>query len=163
MKTRGRERSVAAGMTVVELLIAVAIIGILANIAIPAYTHQLRKARATSVINDFVVFRKALLEYSRDSGDLPPDTYPGRGPRQLRPYLKGSFRWSRPDLRLRYDWENWKLPNGEPKHRRTGVLYGLSVTTDDIELVDAIGKAYDGPFWYTLGRNYTFVIEAVGD
>jgi len=64
---------------------------------------------------------------------------------------------------VKYDWENWVRANGTPKHRFTGVLYGMSITTTNMSLVDAIREIYDGPFHYTLGRNYTFVMTPIDD
>lgn len=157
-----KARTSESGFTLVELLIVVAIIGILANIATPALRRQILKAKAVKVVEDFRTVRRAAFEYYRDHGAWPRDYSPGREPRELKPYLKGKINWKNPvpGAGVLYDWENWVRRNGKPKHKWTKVLYGLSLTTRNKELVDMIPTVYDGPFHYTLGRNYTFVIEA---
>ena len=159
----GENVSASRGFTLVELLIVIAILGILANIVIPVVMGQIRRAQAASIIEDFLIFRTALFEYYRDYSEFPRDYYPGREPKDLRDYLDGRIRWSQPQwqLNIKYDWDNWKRKDGRPKHKRTGVLYGFSVTTENEELIEAIKKTYSGPFWYTLGNNYTFVIEPI--
>ncbi len=149
------------GFTMIEILVVVAIIGILANIAVPLFMKTIKRARAASVVGDFLLIRQAVFEYHRDTGLYPPDYYPGGEPRQLKPYLEGRVRWNRTDLGVKYDWDNWVRADGRPKHRHTGVLYGISVTTDNVGLVETIPEIYNGDFKYTLGKNYTFVLSPI--
>jgi len=148
-----------AGFTLIELLTVVAIIGILVNIAVPALRHQIKRAQAARVVTDFLAVQRAALQYYADHGSFPRDYHPGKEPPEFVPYLKHAVNWRRPIPGSRYDWENWVRRNGKPKHKWTGVLYGFSITTRDMDLVHAIEDIYDGPFHYTLGRNYTFVIQ----
>lgn len=146
------------GFTLIELMIVVIIIGILAAIAIPKYVDVTKKAEAARVISDFRVILAAVQMCLAETGEYPPDYYPGGVPYMLRPYLADGFSFDlRPSMDVRYDWENWFI-NGKPKHPHTGILYGLSVTTTDIALINAIEELYGGGFQYSLNSNYTFVI-----
>ncbi|HOV90600.1 MAG TPA: pilin [Syntrophorhabdaceae bacterium] len=51
------------GFTLIELLIVIAIIGILAAIAIPAYSNYAKKSRLTSVINSMGAVKNAIIAY----------------------------------------------------------------------------------------------------
>lgn len=59
------------GFTLIELMIVVAIIGILAAVAIPAYGNYTRKAKVTEVTNAMGAVGNALIEYYQDQGSFP--------------------------------------------------------------------------------------------
>jgi prepilin-type N-terminal cleavage/methylation domain-containing protein len=149
------------GFTLIELMIVVIIIGILAAIAIPKYMDITKKAEAARVISDFRTILMAVQLCVSQTGVYPPDTGPGSVPNMLKPYLARGFKFNlRPAMDVRYDWENWFI-NGRPLHPGTGILYGISVTTTDMALVNAIKEVYEGPFMYSLNQNYTFVIAFI--
>lgn len=151
-----------AGFTLVELMIVIVIIGILASIAVPKYQGMKLRAQAARIISDFNMIRDAAFMYYHEYGRMPRDYYPGGMPNELEPYLPEGFDFDlRPTLDARYDWENWSGQGGNPQHPHTGTVYGLSVTTGDDALVNAIDATYRGEFHYTLGNNFTFIIEAL--
>jgi len=60
------------GFTLIELMIVVAIIGILAAIAIPAYQNYTIRARVSEAASVSASVRTAVGIYTSDVGELPP-------------------------------------------------------------------------------------------
>ena len=152
-----------SGATLIEMLIVVAIISILANLAIPGVQYALKRAQAVAVVGDFKVVEQAVIEYYRDEGELPRNRGVRREPRELRPYLDGRVDWNK--ARYKLDWENW---SGRRRARRYGMNAGLAIRTPDTELLGMIQQVYDGPLvrcnssrrW---GQCYAFVIDPNGN
>ena len=61
------------GFTLIELMIVVAIVGILAAIAIPAYLDYTVKAKMSEVTNAFDALAQAACEYHTSMGTFPND------------------------------------------------------------------------------------------
>jgi type IV pilus assembly protein PilA len=59
------------GFTLIELMIVVAIIGILAAIAIPAYNDFTIRSKVTEVVNMVGVCKTSVAEYFQSKGTLP--------------------------------------------------------------------------------------------
>ena len=64
-------RKVQQGFTLIELMIVVAIIGILAAIAIPAYQDYTIRAQVSEGLNLAAGAKAAVTEYYQDRGQLP--------------------------------------------------------------------------------------------
>jgi len=60
-----------AGVTLVELLLAVAIVAVLAMIAIPSYSSYLDRSKVTQAEGDIVQIEVAIAQYLSDHGSLP--------------------------------------------------------------------------------------------
>ena len=65
-------RSVQAGFTLIELMIVVAIIGILASVALPAYQDYTVRAKTTEVMLAAASGKNAIAEYVALYSVLPP-------------------------------------------------------------------------------------------
>jgi type IV pilus assembly protein PilA len=61
----------AKGFTLIELMIAIAIVGVLAAIAVPAFSNYLARARVSEAINYAQSCKTGYLEYYATSGVLP--------------------------------------------------------------------------------------------
>jgi type IV pilus assembly protein PilA len=62
-----------SGFTLIELMIVVAIIGILAAIAIPSYMDYTKKARVTEGLNLAAAAKTGVSEYASSQGRFPSD------------------------------------------------------------------------------------------
>jgi len=60
------------GFTLLELMIVVAIVGILATIAAPTYQHSVVKAREAVLRQDLFTLRDVLDQHRADQGKYPP-------------------------------------------------------------------------------------------
>jgi general secretion pathway protein G len=67
----GNKRKQDAGFTLVELMIVMAIIGVLAVVAIPSYIGAVRQAREAVLKEDLHVLRNAIDSYTADKQKAP--------------------------------------------------------------------------------------------
>ena len=161
--TRVRALRHGAGFTLVELLIVIAIIGIVANIVIPSLLGALQEARVRAIVGDYQAVRHAVHEYYVDSGEYPRDRGAGRVPPELEPYLKDRVFFGWRAARYRYDWENWvRRRDGRPngRARRLGVVRGMSVRTNvrNHRILQDIQRHYKGEL-VVRRRFVTFIME----
>lgn len=148
------------GLTLVELSVVLLLLAFIAGLALPAYDGAMLRARAAAVVGELHAVRVAAMAYNAETGTWPADRHPGQLPPELERYLPDDFSFERGGYRL--DWENWELANGTPKHPETGVLIGVSLTTQNAALGQALQDVLGrNTAHYTLGDNYTFVIASM--
>jgi general secretion pathway protein G len=70
VSTEGRRRT--AGFTLLELIVVIAVIGILAAIALPALKNVPRRATESVLKNNLRTMRDVIDQYMGDKGNYPP-------------------------------------------------------------------------------------------
>ena len=68
-----RGKAAERGFTLVELLIVVAILGILTSVALPNVLHARKRAEMTGLLAEARLFQQALLRYHADMGTFPSE------------------------------------------------------------------------------------------
>ncbi|TWT93668.1 type II secretion system protein [Neorhodopirellula pilleata] len=73
LATRRSARVLRTGFTLVEILVVIAIIGILMAILVPAVTNSIKTAKETAIRLEIDLISQALEAYKLKYGDYPPD------------------------------------------------------------------------------------------
>ena len=77
------------GFTFIELVISLAIVGVLASVATPMYQNYRERVRVNTAITDVAALSASIKLYERDAQQLPPSLAAIRGGDKLDP-------WGRP-------------------------------------------------------------------
>ena len=125
-----------SGFTLVELAVALVIVGIVGGISITAYTSIMRSTHAMQAVADLYAVRAAAYMSYGDSSQWPAEVPVGIPPADLVSRLPTGFGFVRKDYRL--DWDNWVGQPRAPSDPRISVLIGISVVTTDPKLLDTI-------------------------
>ena len=145
------------GFSLIELLMAVSIVGILAGLAIPNLQNMTYRARATSVAADLEVVRVATVNYNGDAHTWPATAGLGTVPTELNGYLPEGFSFVGDGYQLQFS--NQAFPSGLPGDPTTTQLVFVSVTVDRDELSNAIVELLGGALVFSGGNTHSVVID----
>lgn len=129
------------GFSFIELLLTMAIIGLLARIGVPRYREMKLRATAAAIMGDVHAIRIAALTHYTEQGVFPPDAGAGQLPPQLVDNLPFGFTFAHNDFD--YDWHVWTSTNASGN---TETLVGITVIVADprlaARLAHVAGAAY---------------------
>ena len=128
------ERRRTAGFTLVEVMIVVAIIGILAAVAVPSYAKARINSQNATFMANLHTAKTAFIQYSLDNkGRYPPDVTPAIIPIGMTDYL-GHFPWTQQTTIGGYwDWDNSQFS------AIAGVsVFEPGVPRDQMQLIDQL-------------------------
>ena len=149
------------GFTMTELMVALAIIGVLAAIAIPTYLGFVSSTRAAQAVADIQAVRAAVYLYYGDVGRWPNESPAGFVPKGVSQNLPKNFAFSNKWYTIDYD--NWiglqrqgKAPNG------TTTAIGISVVSRDPKFLLRIQNLIKGARFSKISRTkYTLEVATV--
>lgn len=157
-----RRHGTSGGFTLVELLVVVAIIGIIAAIAIPNLLAAMERSRISRVAADLKTFETGFLEYALDNDEFPPDSHldapyhlkNGYGTEEYLPIEN----WVAPEpFGGHYNWE------GPDNYPYAGIsLWNTNATVEQAEKLDAVlddGDLTTGAFRQTPNGRFTYIID----
>ncbi|MBN1225149.1 MAG: prepilin-type N-terminal cleavage/methylation domain-containing protein [Candidatus Aminicenantes bacterium] len=95
------------GFTLIEVLIVIAIIGLLATFSIPHLMQAHNKGKAAKIVTDLRAIRNAALNYNISRGQWPRSRTWGRIPPEFVSYLPPSASFDLPSWDLSYAYSNY--------------------------------------------------------
>lgn len=128
-------RQMQQGFTLIELMIVVAIVGILAAIAIPAYQDYTVRAKMTEAVNAATAAKAAISEFYVSQGSMPADASAGGFTTDVGSKFVNSVTYARTDANT-----------GVLTVTITGDLGG-STAADETVLLEAVGTPGQNVDW----------------
>lgn len=141
------------GLTLVELLVVVVIVGLLSAVAVPNYFKQVRRARYAQASSDMSGMQKAILIYLSSEGQFPPDVNEGIVPTDVLPLYADSWPTTGP-YGAAYDYEEWNV--GSTGCYIQFTFFGQNVARDTLPNVPIIPggglEQFDDDLILSLGQ-----------
>ena len=146
------------GFTLIELMIVIAIIGILSAIAIPNFIAYREKAKIASVATNLKNFEKGFMAYAIDEGEFPNDSHivlPDLP--KMENYISPEVWGKATPMGGTYNWE------GPDNYPYAGIaIFEATAPEKDMRLLDSMlddGDLTLGKFRQTPNGRYTYIIE----
>ena len=149
------------GFTLVEIMVAVTILGILIAIAVPTYRRFQRKSQNTTFVNNLRLFTQAFETYAMKYGAWPPETPAGVIPEvDTLHTMHGEFRDA--------DWlagalgGQWKWNRSSSAPKASISIVGVNVDEAQMKDIDTMiddGVPDTGIFKKGVVGTYTFTVQ----
>jgi type II secretory pathway pseudopilin PulG len=140
----------AKGVGLVELMVVVTIISMIMLAAVPTYNRIQRKARASTVVNDFRVFAAVFQAHAHETGSWPAESAVGVVPTGLNNAELKAEAWTRiTPMGGQFDWDfNQVHPGGTSPGGRWRAALAINDSTTspvilDQALLEEIDRALD--------------------
>ena len=145
------KQSVRSGFSLIEIVIAVAVIVILAGVITPSVIRQIDKAKVESVVEDFRAIELAMTQYYADVGNLMPLNDIGGFTTAQTGQTFGHF--------LGGDGQ----PGWDGPYLQRIKVASTFGGTYDVDVISAKQATIDLGTQAQLGGNYTVVLRALND
>ncbi|MEM7405125.1 MAG: prepilin-type N-terminal cleavage/methylation domain-containing protein [Pseudomonadota bacterium] len=146
------------GFTLIELMMTVAIIGILASIAIPAYSDYTTRARLTETAVQLGHWGREFSRWAAMEGGFPNDSHIVLPPEAASDLAIDNATW----LAETAVGGNWNY-EGPDQYPYTGIaILGATEPVRTIQMLDKIlddGNLTSGKFRQTDNGRYTYIID----
>lgn len=146
------------GFTLIELMMTVAIIGILASVAIPAYSDYTTRARLSETAVQLGHWSREIARWSAMEGGYPNDSHIVLPPEAAADLAIDNDTWLA-ETALGGNW-NYEGPDQYPY---TGIaILGATEPVRKIQMLDRIlddGNLTTGKFRQTDNGRYTYIID----
>lgn len=141
--------------TLTELMIVVAIIGLLCAIALPNLVRARENSLNARYLSDLRVAADAFTMYAQEQGAFPPDVGPGAMPHGMSSYLARMQWLEQTPIGGAWDWDNWGYVKGVS-------VNGTPAGASQLQRIDAAiddGNLSTGIFQNRGGNAYIFILD----
>lgn len=118
------------GFTLIELMVVIAIVGLLASIVAPRYFAAINKGKETALLQSLTTMRDAIDQFAADKGRYPESLAELATARYLRhipedPLTGNRSSWVElpPPSDMRAEGRVWDVRSGAPGRAKDGRLY----------------------------------------
>jgi prepilin-type N-terminal cleavage/methylation domain-containing protein len=145
------------GFTLIEIMIVIAIIGVIAAIAIPNFAAYRQRAKIAEAATDIKHFEKGFVAYAVEEGRFPDDSHivlPDLP--KMADFISPTV-WGRTTpLGGTYNWE------GPDSYPYAGIaFFGVTASVQELQRLDSLiddGDLSTGKFRQTPNGRYTYII-----